>query len=96
MTVRTTKKSVTFANPFTLGDVEEILQPGSYDVETDEERLEGLSFEAYRRILTLIHLPATPGTPGVSRTLTVDPDELEAALARNGASEKIVPQRAAR
>ncbi len=29
MTVRTTKKSVTFANPFTLGDVEEVLQQGN-------------------------------------------------------------------
>ncbi|SDF02837.1 hypothetical protein [Rhodospira trueperi] len=85
MTVRTSKKTVTFAHPFTLGDFEEVLQPGTYDVETDEERLEGVSFEAYRRVQTLFHLPATPATPGRSRTLTVDPDDLEAALARDAA-----------
>ncbi|HSR56277.1 MAG TPA: hypothetical protein VLN73_08540 [Alphaproteobacteria bacterium] len=54
MTVRTTKKTVTFVNSFKLGDFEEVLPPGTYDVETDEELLEGLSFHAYRRILTLI------------------------------------------
>jgi hypothetical protein len=83
MTVRTSKKTVTFANPFTLGDFEEVFQPGTYAVETDEERLHGVSFEAYRRIQTLFHLPATRGR---SRTLTVDPDDLEAALARDAAS----------
>jgi hypothetical protein len=86
MTVRTSKKTVTFANPFTLGDFEEVFQPGTYDVETDEERLEGVSFEAYRRVQTLFHLPASPAKPGLSRTLTVDPDDLEAALARDAAS----------
>ncbi|MQX38626.1 hypothetical protein GHC57_19145 [Roseospira navarrensis] len=86
MTVRTSKKTVTFAHPFTLGDFEEVLQPGTYTVETDEERLDGVSFEAYRRVQTLFHLPATPGTPGLSQTLTVDPDDLEAALARDAAS----------
>ena len=85
MTVRTSKKTVTFAQPFTLGDDEEVFQPGTYDVETDEERLEGVSFEAYRRVQTLVHLPPTPATPGRSRTLTVDPDDLEAALARDAA-----------
>jgi hypothetical protein len=54
-------------------------------VETDEERLDGVSFEAYRRVQTLFHLPASPATPGLSRTLTVDPDALEAALARDAA-----------
>ena len=86
MTVRTTKKTVTFANSFTLGDFDEVLAPGTYDVETDEELLEGLSFNAYRRILTLIHLPAKSGNPGHSQTLTIDPNELGAALKRDAAS----------
>lgn len=85
MTVRTTKKTLTFANPFLLGDFDEVLPPGAYDVETDEELLEGLSFLAYRRILTLIHLPAKPGHRGLSRTLTIDPNELDAALKRDEA-----------
>lgn len=83
MTVRTTKKTVTFVASFVLGDFDEVLPAGTYDVETDEELLEGLSFHAYRRVLTLIHLS---GPRGLSRVLTVDPNELDAALKRDGAS----------
>ena len=86
MTVRTTKKTVTFVNPFTLGDSDEIFPPGTYEVETDEELLEGLSFRAYRRTLTLIHLPGESGIPGLSQVLTIDPNELDAALKRDAAS----------
>jgi len=86
MTVRTTKKTVTFVNSFKLGAFEEVLPPGTYDVETDEELLEGLSFRAYRRTQTLIHLPAKSGNRGLSRALTIDPNELNAALKRDAAS----------
>jgi hypothetical protein len=94
MTVRTTKRTVTFANSFTLGDFNEVLAPGTYDVETDEELLEGLSFHAYRRTLTLIHLPAKSGHRGLSRTLTIDPNELDAALKRDVASGTASPDQA--
>lgn len=93
MTIRTTKKTVIFANSFKLGGLEEVLPPGSYDVVTDEELLEGLSFQAYRRILTMIHLPANSGEPGLSRTLTIDPDQLDAALKRDAASGTASPER---
>ena len=83
MTTRTIKTTVTFRNSFTLGNYEEVLPAGTYDVETDEELLEGLSFHAYRRILTLIHLPAKRMAPGYTRMLIIDPDELDAALKRD-------------
>lgn len=83
MTVRTLTSNVTFANPFRIGDLDETLPPGTYKVETDEERLEGLSFEAYRRVQTLIHLPAKSARPGFSRTLVIDPGALDAALSRD-------------
>lgn len=94
MTVRTTKRTVTFANSFILGAFDEVLPPGTYDVETDEELLEGPSFHAYRRILTLIHLPAKSGYRRLSRTLTVDPNELDAALKRDKASNTTSADRA--
>ena len=83
MTVRTTKTTVTFAHPFVLGDLDEVLPPGSYVVENDEELLEGLSFHAYRRVLTLIHLPAKSRRGGLTRILTIDPKVLDAALKRD-------------
>lgn len=83
MAAVTTKKSVTFTHPFTLGDFDEVLQPGSYDVETDQELIEGLSFQAYRRVLTVIHLPAVSGDRTLTRALTIDPDDLDAAIQRD-------------
>ncbi len=85
MAVRTTKSTVTFASPFTLADMSEVLPAGTYDVETDEERLEGVSFEAYRRVQTLIHLPVKPGDRELTRTLTIDPNALDDALERDNA-----------
>jgi len=85
VTIRTREKTVTFGNPFFLGGLEERQPAGVYTVETDEELLQGVSTLAYRRVLTLIHLHAKPGRPGVRETLTIDPNELEAALKRDKA-----------
>lgn len=92
MTIRTTKTTVTFLNPFTFRDFDEVLPPGTYEVETDEELLEGLSFHAYRRTLTLIHLPAKSGCQELTRTLTIDPDDLDVALKRDVASGMASPE----
>ena len=58
MTTRTTSKIVTFARPFTLKGVDRILPPGEYRVVTDEELIEELSFPVYRRMATMIFVPA--------------------------------------
>jgi len=89
MTIRTSEKTVTFTNPFVLGGFDEVLPAGVYSVETDEELLEGISFPAYRRILTVIHLHAEPNKPGLARTLTVDPNDLDAALQRDQAPAEV-------
>ena len=90
MTIRTSEKTVTFRRPFVLGEFEEVLPAGDYRVETDEELLEGISFPAYRRILTLIHLHANPEHPGRTQTMTIDPNELDAALERDQAPIEIL------
>jgi hypothetical protein len=86
MTTRTSIKTVTFRKPFHLGGFDEALPAGAYTVETDEELLEGISFPAYRRILTVIHLHSNSSHPGHTQTLTIDPDELDAALGRDQAT----------
>ena len=85
MTTRTSKRTVTFRRPFVLGGFYEVLPAGTYNVETDEELLEGISFPVYRRILTVIDLHAKSGRPGLTQTLTIDPNELDAALERDRA-----------
>lgn len=89
MTIRTSKKTVTFRRPFVLGGFDEMLPAGAYSVETDEELLEGISFPVYRRTMTLIHLHAKLGHPGLTQTLTIDPNELDAALMRDQAPAEV-------
>jgi len=83
VTTRTTIKAVTFKRPFALGEFDEVQPAGVYRVETDEELLEGVSFPAYRRTLTMIHLHASPEHPGRTQMLDINPADLEAALERD-------------
>ncbi len=83
MTTRTRSELVTFRQPFRLSGFDEPQPAGTYSVEVDEERLDGLSFQAYRRVAVLLHLRPAAGHPGRSQTLTVDPAEFDAALARD-------------
>jgi len=76
---RTTRKSVTFLHPFSLAAIDEILEPGTYIVETFEEVIEGLSFVAYRRVSTTIVTAAKGYGPGARQVITIDPRDLEAA-----------------
>ena len=79
MTVRTSRKTVTFKQPFSLRGIDEVQPAGSYTVETDEELLPGLSFPAYRRVATLIFLRSRGRGPVVEEVANIDPLELQAA-----------------
>jgi hypothetical protein len=78
--MRTIKKTVTFRHPFVLGELEEVLPPGDYTVETDEELIQGLSFPAYKRVLTVIRLPVTRGNFALTRAMTIAPETLARAV----------------
>ena len=69
--------------PFSLSGIDEVQAAGTYTVETNEELLQDVSFPAYRRIETLIFLPARPGGAFVERVVNIDPLELEAAEERD-------------
>ena len=83
MTMRTSHKTVTFTQPFSLSAIGEVQAAGTYIVETNEEPLQGVSFPAYRRIETLIFLPSGPSSGFVERVVDIDPLELEAAQKRD-------------
>ena len=85
MTMRTSHKTVTFTQPFSLNGIDEVQAAGTYTVETNEEPLQGVSFPAYRRVETLIFLPSRPGGPFVERVVNIDPLELEAVQKRDAA-----------
>ena len=56
MSTRTTETTVTFRRPFTLLSVEGAQPAGTYRLVTEEEQIPGLSFVAFRRTATLLHL----------------------------------------
>jgi hypothetical protein len=57
MTTRTRRETTHFKHPFRLKGIDRLLPPGAYDVITDEEMIEGLSFPSYRRVATMIMVP---------------------------------------
>lgn len=79
MTTRTTRTTVTFTGPFSLRGVDGIQPAGVYDVDTDEELIDDLSFLAYRRVATTIRLKKD----GAMQVYRIDPVELDARLLRD-------------
>lgn len=60
MTTRSRREVITFRHPFRIKGIDRVLPPGAYEVVTDEEMIEGLSFASFRRVATMITVPAAP------------------------------------
>ena len=58
MTIRSRRETVTFKHPFQIRGIDRLLPAGAYEVITDEEMIEGLSFPSFRRVATMIMVPA--------------------------------------
>lgn len=79
---RSIETTVTFRRPFTLAALDGVQPAGTYRlVEEEEEEIAGLSFVAFRRVATLLHVPADPAPGETRQVVLVLPDELAAALA---------------
>jgi hypothetical protein len=68
---------MTFDRSFTLAGVDFALPAGVYEIVTDEEMIEGLSFPVFRRTATFIMVQASPSGP--TEMIAVDPVTLAAA-----------------
>jgi hypothetical protein len=79
LTTHTSTRTVTFARPFTLDEVDHELPAGTYEIETEEATIDGLSFLARRRVSTHIYIRAGHE----ARMQAIDPVGLETALARD-------------
>ena len=79
MLTRTNSKTVNFTRPFWLKGVDRVLPAGDYRVVTDEELIEGLSFPVYRRVSTVIFVPAQSHQGSSTEMVTINPSDLDAA-----------------
>lgn len=86
MNTRTSTRSVTFRHPFMLKAFEAAQPAGTYKVTTEEEVLDSVSAPAYRRISTEIELVSRARSAAIIELVSIDPHELEAALARDADS----------
>ena len=87
MTTRTSDKTVTFAHPFSLKGVDRIVAAGDYRVVTDEELIEELSFPVYRRVATMILVPADSQNSSAIEMVSIDPRDLREAQDRDAATK---------
>jgi hypothetical protein len=57
---RSRRETVVFRHAFRIASHERLIPAGTYEITTDEELIEGLSFPCYRRVATLMMVPAAP------------------------------------
>ncbi|MCA1514665.1 hypothetical protein [Bradyrhizobium sp. NBAIM01] len=80
MTIRSRRETVIFKHPFQIRGIARILPAGTYEVVTDEEMIDSLTFAAYRRIATMITVPAE-GARGTMEVLSIGSVDLANAQA---------------
>jgi hypothetical protein len=80
MATRSKETTLTFSKAFALSDVDCPLPAGTYRVVVDGEDVPGLSSLAFRRIATMLQVPALSASSGPTEMFLVNPDELAAAL----------------
>lgn len=86
MNMRTSRSTVTFSHAFVLSGYPDELPAGDYEVMVEEERLQGLSFEAYRRTGTYLMVRGTRGRAGRTEVRAITERDLAEALRRDQAA----------
>lgn len=79
MTIRSRREVVTFNHPFRIRGIDRQLPAGAYEVVTDEEMIESLSFAAFRRVATMIKVPAEGSRGLTMEVVSIAPIDLSDA-----------------
>jgi hypothetical protein len=79
MTMRSRRETITFRHPFRIGGIDRLLPAGAYEVITDEEMIEGLSFASYRRVATMIMVPAAASRGATMEMISIGSVDLSDA-----------------
>jgi hypothetical protein len=85
MTTRSRRETVHFKHPFRIKGIDRVLPPGAYEMITDEEMIEGLSFPSFRRVATMIMVPGGAPRRSTVEMISISADELSYAQ-RNDSS----------
>ncbi len=80
---RTRQTTVHFTSVFELPGYEGPQPAGEYRVDHDEEQIEGVSRQSWRRVGTFIHLPAIAIQSQTRQMVPIDPADLNAALRKD-------------
>lgn len=83
MESRSTRSKIIFRHPFVLPGAVASLPAGEYDILVEEELLQGLTFEAYRRTATFLVAGASPS--GRTEMYPVSERDLQAMMTRDQA-----------
>jgi hypothetical protein len=84
MMTRTHRRKLTFSHPFTINGIGRELPAGEYELVSEEELIEELSFPVYRRTASWIMAPAE-GAIGTMEMISISPEDFAAAHARDSA-----------
>jgi hypothetical protein len=79
MTMRSRRETITFKHPFRIKGIDRQLQAGAYEVITDEEMIEGLSFASFRRVATMIMVPGAPSRASSMEMISISATDLSDA-----------------
>jgi hypothetical protein len=79
MTMRSRRETITFRHPFRIKGIDRQLQAGAYEVITDEEMIEGLSFASFRRVATMIMVPGAAPRASSMEMISISPTDLSDA-----------------
>jgi hypothetical protein len=79
MTIRSRREIVTYKHPFQIRGIDRLLPAGAYEVITDEEMIEGLSFASYRRVATMIMVPAAASRGSTMEMISIGSVDLSDA-----------------
>lgn len=86
MTMRSRRETITFKHPVHIRGIARQLAAGRYEVVTDEEMIEGLSFASWRRVATMITVPSE-GVHGATEMLSIGSIDLADAQAADAQAE---------
>jgi hypothetical protein len=79
MTTRSRRETITFRHPFRIKGIDRLLPAGGYEVITDEEMIEGLSFAVFRRVATMIMVPAEAPRSSMMEMVSISSVDLSEA-----------------